>query len=77
MLEIVEDHRGDTYRTVYTVRFEGAVYVLHAFRKKSPKGIKPTFPFCAVIANLRIVAAINIHAGLNAIKTLRRSLPNG
>lgn len=40
VLEVVEDHRGDTYRAVYTVRFEGAVYVLHAFQKKSPKGIK-------------------------------------
>ena len=40
VLEIVEDHRGNTYRAVYTVRFETAVYVLHAFQKKSPKGIK-------------------------------------
>jgi phage-related protein len=40
VLEIVEDHRGDTYRAIYTVRFENAVYVLHAFQKKSPKGIK-------------------------------------
>jgi phage-related protein len=40
VLEIVEDYRGDTYRTVYTVKFEKAVYVLHAFQKKSPKGIK-------------------------------------
>jgi phage-related protein len=40
VLEIVEDHRGDTYRTVYTVKFERAVYVLHAFQKKSPKGKK-------------------------------------
>jgi phage-related protein len=38
VLEIVEDHRGDTYRAVYTVRFEGAIYVLHAFQKKSPAG---------------------------------------
>jgi phage-related protein len=40
VLEIVEDHRGDTYRTVYTVKFENPAYVLHAFQKKSPKGIK-------------------------------------
>jgi phage-related protein len=39
-LEIVEDHRGDTYRAVYTVKFSQAVYVLHAFQKKSPRGIK-------------------------------------
>ena len=40
VFEIVEDHRGDTYRAVYTVRFERAVYVLHAFQKKSPSGIR-------------------------------------
>lgn len=40
VLEIVEDHRGDTFRAVYTVRFAGAVYVLHAFQKKSKTGIK-------------------------------------
>lgn len=38
VLEIVEDHDGDTYGAVYTVTFEGAVYVLHAFQKKSKKG---------------------------------------
>ncbi|MHB8216066.1 MAG: type II toxin-antitoxin system RelE/ParE family toxin [Candidatus Sulfotelmatobacter sp.] len=40
VFEIVEDHQGDTYRAVYTVKFERAAYVLHAFQKKSPKGIK-------------------------------------
>lgn len=40
VLEIVEDFRGDTYRAVYTVKFSGAVYVLHAFQKKSKTGIK-------------------------------------
>jgi phage-related protein len=37
---VVEDHRGDTYRAVYTVKFENAIYVLHAFQKKSPGGIR-------------------------------------
>ena len=40
VLELVEDHDGDTYRAVYTVRFKDVVYVLHAFQKKSPRGIK-------------------------------------
>jgi phage-related protein len=40
ILEIVEDFRGDTYRAVYTVRLRRAVYVLHCFQKKSPKGGK-------------------------------------
>lgn len=39
VLEVVENFDGDTYRSVYTVRFEGAVYVLHAFQKKSKHGI--------------------------------------
>lgn len=40
VLEIVEDHDGETYRAVYTVKFRNALYVLHAFQKKSRKGIK-------------------------------------
>jgi phage-related protein len=39
ILEIIKDHDGDTYRALYTVRFRNAVYVLHAFQKKSPHGI--------------------------------------
>lgn len=38
VLEVVDDYDGDTFRAVYTVRFEGAVYVLHAFQKKSKRG---------------------------------------
>lgn len=39
ILEIVDDHQSDTYRAVYTVKFSDLVYVLHAFQKKSKKGI--------------------------------------
>jgi phage-related protein len=39
VLEIVERDRSGTYRCVYTVKFQTAVYVLHAFQKKSHKGI--------------------------------------
>ena len=39
VLEIVAFHEGDTYRAVYTVRFHDAIYVLHAFQKKSKRGI--------------------------------------
>ena len=39
-VELVADFDGDTYRAVYTVRFSEAVYVLHAFKKKSKHGIK-------------------------------------
>jgi len=39
LLEIVANYRGDTWRTVYTVRYADAVYVVHAFQKKSKRGI--------------------------------------
>ncbi len=39
VLEVVDDFDGDTFRAVYTVRFAEAVYVLHAFQKKSRRGI--------------------------------------
>jgi phage-related protein len=38
VVELVEDDDGDTYRCVYTVRLQMAVYVLHAFKKKSKRG---------------------------------------
>ena len=40
VLEVVDDDDGSTYRAVYTVKFAGVVYVLHAFQKKSKSGIK-------------------------------------
>jgi phage-related protein len=49
VLEVVEDYDRGTYRAVYAVRFEGAVYVLHAFQKKSPKGIKTSRPDIALV----------------------------
>jgi phage-related protein len=39
VLEVVEDDAGGTYRAVYTVRFQEAVFVLHCFQKKSKSGI--------------------------------------
>ena len=38
VLEIVDDFDGRTYRAVYTLKMKGAMYVLHAFQKKSKKG---------------------------------------
>ena len=40
VFELVEDWRGDTWRVVFVVRFEKAVYVLHSFQKKSPSGVR-------------------------------------
>ncbi len=39
VLELVEDYDRGTYRAVYTVRFAMKIYVLHAFQKKSKRGI--------------------------------------
>jgi phage-related protein len=38
VVEVVKDFRGDTFRAVYTLRYAGAVYVLHVFQKKSKTG---------------------------------------
>jgi len=40
VFQLVEEHRGDAFRAIYTVRFEKAVYVLHCFQKKSPSGVR-------------------------------------
>src|SRR5437764_8240541 len=54
VLEIVENYSGDTYRAVYTVRFAKAIYVLHAFMKKSTRGIKtPRHEIDLIEARLR------------------------
>ncbi len=44
VLEVVEDHIGDTFRAVYTVKLANAVYVLHCFQKKSTRGIETPKP---------------------------------
>ena len=38
--EVVDDYHSDTYRAIYAVNLGDRVYVLHAFQKKSKKGIK-------------------------------------
>lgn len=51
VLEVVEDHDGNTYRAVYTVRLGVAVYVLHCFQKKSTAGIKTPQTDIALVRN--------------------------
>jgi len=43
-VEVVSDFDGDTFRAVYTTKFEDAVYVLHCFQKKSKKGVSTPKP---------------------------------
>jgi len=49
VVEISESHRGNAYRAVYTVHYADAVYVFHAFQKKSKKGIATAKPDLAMI----------------------------
>src|ERR1700722_13405506 len=44
VVEVKESHDGNAYRAVYTVRYADAVYVLHAFQKKSKTGVKTPAP---------------------------------
>jgi len=58
VLEVVEDDAGGTYRAVYTVRFEEAVFVLHCFQKKSTRGIETSKMDMDIIRARLKVAAI-------------------
>ena len=62
VIEIIDDYRGDTFRTLYAGRFETAVYVLHAFQKKSKKGIAtPSQDLRLIEQRLRL--AQQLHGG--------------
>jgi predicted XRE-type DNA-binding protein len=83
--EIVDDYDGDTYRAVYTVRFAGVVYLLHAFQKKSKKGrampkrdadlIASRFKI-ALPADIRLQAGIQLKSKLMTDARVTRSSGN-
>ena len=59
VLEVVEDDAGGTYRAVYTVKFEAAVFVLHCFQKKSRHGIAtPNEDMNIIRARLKVAEAL-------------------
>lgn len=59
VLEVVEDDAGGTYRAVYTVKFEEAVFVLHCFQKKSKRGIAtPKRDMDIIRARLKVAEAL-------------------
>lgn len=58
--ELVDDHRGDAYRAIYTVRIAGNIHVLHAFQKKSKSGIK-TPKTDVVLVERRLKALLRRH----------------
>jgi len=59
--EVISDHRGDTFRAVYTVRLAGKVYVLHAFQKKSKTGIATPKAEMELVKR-RLKHAVELHA---------------
>ena|SRR5258708_1465862 len=59
VLEIISDFDGNTFRAVYTVKLRGVIYVLHAFQKKSRKGIKtPSNEIEKIYSRLRDAQAL-------------------
>jgi phage-related protein len=60
VLEVIEDHDGNTYRAVYTVKLGDAVYVLHCFQKKSTKGIQTPKHIVKLIER-RLKVAVQAH----------------
>lgn len=64
VIELLYDHRGDTFRTVCTVRFGDAIHVLHAFQKKSKSGIATPQPDVELIeSRLKTVNARYVKSG--------------
>lgn len=62
VVEVVEQHFGDTYRAVYTVKLGRRVYVLHCFQKKSRQGVKTPKKDMDLIRD-RLKAAVEHAAG--------------
>ena len=59
VLEVLEDDMGGTYRAVYTVKFDAAVFVLHCFQKKSKSGIAtPKEDMNIIRTRLKIATAL-------------------
>jgi len=58
VLELIENHEGNAYRAVYTIKFAKAVFVLHVFQKKSKKGIAtPKMEIDLIRQRLKLAAA--------------------
>ena len=60
VLELVLNNRAGTFRVVYTIKLENAIYVLHAFQKKSKSGIKTPKQEIDLIHN-RLQQALSAH----------------
>lgn len=76
VLEVFEDHEGSTFRAVYTVKFAGAVYVLHSFQKKSKRGAKTPMAELDLIRR-RLKAAEEHHEEWHATQEDKGDEENG
>lgn len=63
VFELVESFDGNAYRAIYTVRFEDIIYVLHAFQKKSPSGIRTASLDANLVAARLKLARADYEAG--------------
>lgn len=73
VFELVENHDGDAYRALYTVRFEDVVYVLHAFQKKSPSGVRAAATDIALVRDRLRRAREDYESGAGRAPAGRRS----
>jgi len=71
VVEIIESGAGGTYRAVYTVRFEAAVFVLHVFQKKSKSGIATPKPDMELI-EARLKRAAEVAEEMNRARTEKK-----
>ncbi|MCA1577629.1 MAG: type II toxin-antitoxin system RelE/ParE family toxin [Acidobacteria bacterium] len=71
VLEVVANYQTDTYRAVYTVKFSNFIFVLHAFQKKSRKGITTPKPNIDLVKK-RLRAAQEDHEARRAAKELSK-----
>jgi phage-related protein len=71
VVEIIESGAGSTYRAVYTVRFEAAVFVLHVFQKKSKSRIATPKPDMELI-KARLKRAAEVAEEINRERTEKK-----
>jgi phage-related protein len=71
--EICDDENSDTYRSVFTIEHEEAVYILHCFQKKSKRGIEtPQEDIDRILDRLKAVDRFRASAdGLNLIASCK------
>jgi phage-related protein len=73
VMEVVEDHQGNTYRAMYTAKLPDAVYVLHCFQKKSKSGIATPKPDVALIEQRLKVAQVQSKVAMRKAAKQSRS----